>query len=348
MPRGLYEVTQCALYKINSKARLAGLLHVSVPVMLGMASSRKYQEFTLKEKVCPFGGKSRKARMVQTPTEALRPLHDRIHDLLRRCAPPNYAHAAVKGRSYRTNAEAHKGSCVAATFDLESFYSSTSETTVFRFFVDQMKCAPDIASLLARLICVERDDSYPCLPTGSPLSPLISVYANKPMFDKFAHLAETHALSFTCYVDDLTFSGLAMPKGLERMVTSVAKRYGHTLATHKTMTFGPSSAKHITGVVIFNGKITVPNARFRKARKIQAAINAENDPIKKISLMQKLSGLLGEAAYLDNRYSNLAKKAQHSMSEFRLNSPAITMSAIPVTQEDASKAGFVLTNDVPF
>ncbi len=68
MPKGLYEVTQCALYKVNSKARLAGLLHVSVPVMLGLASSRKYREFTLKEEVCPFSGKGRKARMVQTIT----------------------------------------------------------------------------------------------------------------------------------------------------------------------------------------------------------------------------------------------------------------------------------------
>ncbi len=324
MAKPLYDITQCALYKVESKARLAGLLHLSVPAILGMAKARKYRQFWLEESVCPFTGKRTKRREVQTPAEALRPLHDRIHDLLRRVSPPLYAHAAIKGKSYRSNAAAHKDSVAVATFDLSSFYPTTSETAVFRFFADQLCCAHDIAGLLARLVCVEGPEGYSCLPTGSPLSPLISIYANKPMFDALERLAQKHALTFTCYVDDLTFSGAAIPAGLASIVASVVKRYGHTLASRKTRTFGAGVAKHITGVVIQNGKVTVPNSRFHKARKIQQAVEAEADRLMKIQLMQKLAGLLGEAAYLDPRYKAWAQRSHRALSDFRLNSLAIT------------------------
>lgn len=348
MDKPLYDMTQCALYKVQSKTRLAALLHVSVPALRGMSQSRKYRQFTLEEEICPFTGKKTKVRDVQTPAEALRPIHERIHDLLRRCTPPAYAHAAIKKRSYRTNAEAHKTGRVVATFDLKSFYPSTSESAVFRFFADQMLCAHDIAGLLARLVCVERKGSFPCLPTGSPLSPLISIYANKPMFDGLAQLAEEHTLTFTCYVDDLTFSGRTIPSGLEDMVTSLARRYGHKLSAHKTKKFGIDAAKHITGVVILNGRVTVPNSRFHKARKIQMAINAEPDRQKKIALMEKLAGLIGEAAYLDSRYRSLMERTRQALSNFRMNTPVMTVSLIPETLEAARSAGFDLADSSPF
>jgi len=207
-----------------------------------------------------------------------------------------------------------------------------------------MLCAHDIAGLLARLVCVERKGTFPCLPTGSPLSPLISIYANKPMFDDLAQLAGEHALTFTCYVDDLTFSGRAIPSGIEDMVTSIARRYGHNLSTHKSKKFGTHAAKHITGVVILNGRVTVPNSRFHKARKIQMAINAEPDPQKKIALMEKLAGLIGEAAYLDPRYRSLMDRTRQALSNFRMNMPSTTVSLLPETLEAARRAGFDLAD----
>lgn len=317
MAKPLYDITQCALYKVQSKARLASLLNVSVSVMLTMAKSQKYRQFMLEEQVCPFTGKKTKERQVQTPTEALRLLHDRVRDLLQRVQPPSYAHAAVKGKSYRSNAEAHKNSSVVATFDIRSFYSSTSETAVFHFFLDQLHCAPDIAGILVRLLCFPRSDSFACLPTGSPISPLLSIYANKPMFDALERLAVKHGLIFTCYVDDLTFSGENIPRYLISMVASIMKRFGHEMAIKKTKIFSEESAKHVTGVVIYKGEISVPYMRFKKMRKIESAIFSEKDGLVKFKLMQRLSGLLGEAAYLDPRYKRLASESYRSLSDFR-------------------------------
>lgn len=328
-----YDLNQCALYKIFSKKRLAETLHLSPQRLKKIANVPGYKVFFLPEEICEFTGKKRKARQVEEPKAQLKLLHERIRDLLGRVSHPSYAHAAVKGRSYRSNAEFHKNSDVVATFDVKKFYPSTSEEAVFLFFLHQLKCAPDVAGLLAKLVCFRsKPDAPGCLPTGSPLSPLLSIYANKPMFDALAKLANENELKFTCYVDDLTFSGAKIPVSIGKRVASILKSHGHTMAIDKTRFFAKGVAKHITGVVVHNGKVAVPFGRFRKARNIERAAMSTPDYAEKIKLMQKLAGLLGEAAYLDSSYRVWAANSYRKLSAMRLR-PFITYSGSALVGE---------------
>lgn len=328
-----YRLDQCALYKVRSKARLAEILHVSVSVLVSLGKSPGYKVFQLPEEICEFTGKKTKARQVEEPKRPLKILHERIRDLLARVCHPDYAHAAIKGRSYRSNAEFHKNSDVVATFDVKKFYPSTSEDAVFLFFLHQLKCAPDIAGLIARLVCFRKvPDKLGCLPTGSPLSPLLSIYANKPMFDALAKLAQENEMKFTCYVDDLTFSGARVPIGFERRVSSILKSNGHKMADEKTRIFGKNVPKHITGVVVHAGEVAVPFGRFRKARNIEKAISAAPDRVEKIRLMRKLSGLLGEAAYLDASYKTWAKSSYRRLAAMDV-APIVTVTGLPVERQ---------------
>lgn len=328
-----YRLDQCALYKVRSKARLAEILHVSVSVLGSLAKSPGYKVFQLPEEVCEFTGKITKARQVEEPKRPLKILHERIRDLLARVCHPDYAHAAIKKRSYRSNAEFHKNSDVVATFDVKKFYPSTSEDAVFLFFLHQLKCAPDIAGLISRLVCFRKvPDKLGCLPTGSPLSPLLSIYANKPMFDALAKLAQETEMKFTCYVDDLTFSGARVPIGLERRVASILKANGHKMADEKTRIFGKNVPKHITGVVVHAGEVAVPFGRFRKARNIEKAISNAPDRAEKIRLMRKLSGLLGEAAYLDANYKTWAKSSYRRLAAMDV-APIVTFTGLSVVRQ---------------
>lgn len=313
--RGLYDINQCALYKLGSKARLAQLLGVPKARLLALARSvENYRVFTLPQEICQFTGKVRKERLVQEPKPELRRVHERIQTLLSRIRPPEYGHAAVKGRSYRSNAEAHLYSPRIATFDVRRFYPSTSRSAVRNFFSDQLCCAPDVADILARLCCWQNEkksSSSSGLPTGSPLSPILSLYANRPMFDALNDYAGRHQLVFTCYVDDLTYSGDVLPRGLFKFVEKIVISNGHTLATEKTRHFRRNQVKHVTGVVLSNSQVRVPHARFLKARAIASAImaHAKSDVQHRLSLQRKLAGLLGEAAFLDSRYAGWADRA---------------------------------------
>ena len=319
-----YAIDQCPLYKLQSKKRLAKIMFCSVKDLQSFRLGPHYKLFKLNKPPCPFTGKITNPRDVQEPKATLKKMHERLRCLMTRIHPPEYAHGAIGGKSYKTNAEIHIGYRRVAKFDLTKFYPSTCKSVIFDFFKNYMKCAPDIASLLADLVCYGNG-----LPTGSPLSPIISVFANKAMFDKLDEIAKTNNLVFTVYIDDLTYSGFSLPRGLPRMVASIVKNFGHSLVEKKTSVYRKNQIKHITGIVVHNDLISVPKSRFRKARKIQAALKIENNLQKKLKISQKLSGLLGEAAHIDKKYSVWAKtsfKRQAAISKQLNQIPRTTVS----------------------
>ena len=329
-----YPLDQSALYKVGSKKRLALILNVPLAQLLDLAkSSANYKVFLRKEEICPFTGKKTKERWVQEPKSRLRYVHDRIRKLLSKITAPAYCHSAIKGRSYVTNAAHHlTGRSVGefervGTFDIRRYYPSTSRSSIRNFFAGRLLCAPDVADLLTNLCCYRGTDSSLAgtgLPTGSPLSPILSLYANKPMFDTLDELATRHELVFTCYVDDLTFSGAVLPVGLRNTVARVLHSFGHQIASDKTRLFTREQAMHVTGTVIKNKEVMVPHARFKKARSIATAMGllSDNDSLGRLNLQRKLSGLLGEAAYVDRRYAQWAERSYADLkaveSEVRL------------------------------
>lgn len=299
-----YPINQCALYGIGSKSKLANVLQSSLSEILELAKcGDNYRVFLLPESTCKFTGKKVKERWVQEPKRNLRKIHDRLQKLLRNIIPPGYAHAAVKGRSYRSNALVHAAADRIATFDIRKFYPSTSRSSVYDFFSSQLACAPDIAALLVKIVCCGNG-----LPTGSPLSPILSLYANKRIFDELNALAQHHSLLFTCYVDDLTFSGAMLPRGLAVLIRNIVEKNGHTISSNKTRIFRRDQRKHVTGVALFKGQVEVPHARFLKARAITTAIDASISAVDRLLLVRKLAGLLGEAAYLDKQFASWAQR----------------------------------------
>lgn len=310
----LYPIHQCLLYKVMSLARLAKVLCVELDELNALLSDcdSNYIEFTLQEDVNPFSGKVRKERDVQEPKRRLRILHDRILYLLQGVEPPLYAHASVSNKSYRSNALAHKdGDCVS-TFDIKGFYPSTGEDLILNFFKNNLRCSDDVSRALASL-CVYKG----VLPTGSPLSPLLALFSVKPMFDRLDKLASSMSLKFTCYVDDLTFSGDKAPRSLERRVISILKQYGYSLSKNKTKRFLLGQPKHITGTVIVDGSVSVPHGRFVAVRKITQAIEGrcESHSFNRMKLYEKLIGTLNEASYLDSRYASMAALARKDFAQ---------------------------------
>lgn len=299
-----YPLHQCALYKLSSKGKLAALLELEGTADLFRLSpwEDNYKVFLKPEEICPFVGKKTKARWVQEPKDELKNVQKRIQKLLARVRAPVYCHGGLAGYSYRSNAKAHVGGNRCATFDIKSFFPSTPSSRVFNFFKDTLRCEPDVAKVLTDLCCYDG-----VLPTGAPTSPILSLYANSQLFESLASLARVHKLVFTVYIDDITFSGDVIPRGIASMVQSIVRKGGHKLSLHKTKQFGKGDPRHVTGVVIHDGRVKVPHSRFLKARAIQAAINRAETVGEKLKLTNKLVGLVGEAAYLDERFKPKAQ-----------------------------------------
>ena len=297
-----YALNQCALYKVGSKKRLAQVLDVDAKDLIRLSVDEgNFEVFELPALVCEFTGTTRKARWVQNPVPELKIVLARITKLLSRIQVPDYCHGATPGRSYRSNAQAHVGANSVATFDLKDFFPSTTSKQVFCFFHTVLQCAPDVAGLLTDLCTYKR-----ALPTGAPSSPILAYWVNRDLFRSVDQRGKDLQLKLSVYVDDITLSGDAIPRSLPEQVEGIVKSHGHKLSSHKTKIFGPGRPKHVTGVVIAGGALRVPHARFRKARAIRAAFDAEKDDRKRALLAAKLCGLLGEAAFLDARYKKMA------------------------------------------
>ncbi len=300
--RKSYALNQCALYKVRSKKRLAQILGFNLVDLIRLsADDGNFNVFQLEAQVCEFTGTKRKARSIQDPVPGLKAVLVRITKLLSRIQSPDYCHGATTGRSYRSNAQAHVGAQAVATFDLKDFFPSTSSKQVFRFFHKYLQCSPDVAGLLTDLCTYKR-----ALPTGAPSSPILAYWANRGLFETLEQRGNALQLKLSVYVDDITLSGNAIPRSLTEQVAGIVRSHGHTLSAHKTKIFGPGRPKHVTGIVISGGALRVPHSRFRKARAIRAAFNAEKDDRKRVLLAAKLCGLLGESAFLDARYKRMA------------------------------------------
>ena len=192
------KMSDCYLYAIASPKDAARRLNVTLSELMQLSSdARNFRIFTVQ-------AEGRKPRKVQEPKPQLQAIHRRVAKLLSKIEVPNYLHSAVRGRSYVTNASAHMSHSAALKIDMKDFFNSVSRANIYNFFVDHLMCRKDVGGLLADVLTFERH-----LSTGSCVSPIISYFSFKPLFDRLNAFAVANKLVMTCYVDDLTFSKYA-------------------------------------------------------------------------------------------------------------------------------------------
>ncbi len=249
--RPRYSISQSPFYRLKSIHTLAKLLDVNVDRL--SPNDPLFSMYREGEIVKTNG----KIRPTETPVGALRIVHERILKLFKRIDIPDFVHS-VKGKSYITNAAQHIGNAQTYCLDIEQFFRSTRRHHVFDFFRNYMRCASDVAGILASLCTVE---NY--LPTGSPISTLLSYFIHKETFDTLNNIAGEQNITMTLYVDDLTFSSRSVPYGFRKRVQNIIR--GRGLRYHKQRKFFQGSPREITGVIVHRSGLTVPKRRHLAA-----------------------------------------------------------------------------------
>ena len=153
-----------------------------------------------------------KKRHIEEPKQRLKWIHKRIENVLNQIFPPDYLFCPVKRRSYVTNARQHRDAFEVHCLDIKKYFPSTRTSRVFQFFHEEMQCTPDVAGALM-ILCTFKDH----LPTGSPLSPILSFLAHKRMWERISRMVKDAGCQLTVYIDDLTVSGkkVSRPVSLE-------------------------------------------------------------------------------------------------------------------------------------
>ncbi|MCX7110695.1 MAG: reverse transcriptase family protein [Proteobacteria bacterium] len=303
-----YPINQSRLFKQSNKRKLAELLKVSKEEIQSVLTAPKgYRLWSTKPKYPSTATELRhKSRNIQEPPSLLRKIQDRLTELLVRIETPKYLFSAKKGCSYLSNADSHTGnSGQAIRIDIKGFYQNASDKYVRRFFIEDLQCSSDIAHILTEIICWNG-----CLPTGSPVSPIISYFANRPMFDELHALALSVGAVMTVYVDDIVFSGDGVNGSLIPIAKKIIKKSG--LQGHKISRFRKNQPRIITGVAVMpNGQLRIPNKRHRKIRALQHEYSNATDPRHREIYYKALIGQYREGSRLEPNFLVKAKQLEN-------------------------------------
>lgn len=291
-----YELERSPLYRLSNKKKLAELLGVDVSIIRNPDKSGltgQYRSFVDKKTL----------RHITEPIDSLHKIHLRLLRLLVRITPPEYLHSAIKKRSYKSNAQAHMHGGSAVKIDIKKFFQSIKFDSIHDFFLRRLVCAPDIATILAKLCVVRTEKHGVHLPTGSCISPVLSFLANQSLFDKIREISERCGCVFTLYVDDITISGSRANAELLNKVASEIFKRGYRY--HKT---NISTRGHflVTGLIVSDGSLCLPHERAKKIRDLLKLIKISFGSKEK--LLASLIGRLSEAEQIQTSYKAVRQR----------------------------------------
>lgn len=281
-----YPWNQSPLFRLRSKRRLYELLNTSGEQVRALSQDTAYR-------LVPVGKKG-KERLAQVPQYELDVLHTRVASLIRRVAIPDYLHSGIKGRSHVSNAEAHLGNEQLYRADISSYFPSVSRKAVFHLFNHHLECSPDVSGILAELLTYEGH-----IPTGSRVSMPLAFWCTKPLFDRLQAYAESTGAVMTVYVDDVTFSGKRLPPGIDRRVPYEIRKAGYGCNSRKCRLYCGNEPKEVTGVILRDGQLRVPNRQHRSIYEGFMKLEGEMGRKEYEKAVEKLSGAMASAGQIE-------------------------------------------------
>lgn len=295
-----YKLDQSPFYCLQSKAKLATLLGVSRSKLKRLARSESL--YVEKEIIHP---RRKKSRIVEKPKYELKLIQKRIEELIKRIEIPNYIHAPAKGRSYISNAKAHLNSYVVSSLDIVKYFPSTKSKRVYWFFHKRMKCSSDVAAILTKLSTYKEH-----LPTGSPLSPILSYFVHIDMWKEINDIVENSGCILTVYMDDVTISGNHVSPNLIWQIKKKFHRYGLSTNKDKEKYYIGKKLRQITGVILDfeKGILKIPNRQHKKIYNIRKQLSKETHPDTYDHLVNKWKGLKSQAQQINKANNTQTNK----------------------------------------
>lgn len=236
---------------------LAVLLKEPKSALTLQVLAAEYYEFTMPKK-------DGSERRIEAPYPALKRILRKLNEYLQ-CVyvlqKPSAAYGYVisyKGNgqpcNILTNAERHLNANYMVNIDFEDFFHQVTIADVQHIFHSApFHFTKKSAELLASLCCYKDR-----LPMGSPTSPVLSNFHTQALDEELITWAFLHEITYTRFVDDLTFSsGLPISGEHLEQIRGICERHRFRLNPAKTRRFGPADIKVVTGLEV-SDKVALP------------------------------------------------------------------------------------------
>lgn len=214
---------------------------------------KRYSDGTIKERILhPSHGK---LKIIQSLIKKR---------ILTPIALPDCVHGGVKKRSNISNAKPHQGKKYKFTTDVQDFFPNISYNMVYTTFLQQ-KFSPHFSHWLTKLTTWKFN-----LPQGTPTSTHISNLVMLPLDIKIIEFCNIHNITYTRYIDDLTFSSPVDFRHHLNDILELITTQNLKLNYRKTKYKGNQT---ITGIEVFLNKIDAPEIILNKASNQPSVIN---------------------------------------------------------------------------
>lgn len=202
-------------------------------------------------------------------------------------------------RNILTNARKHLHAPYLLNVDFKDFFHQISKNGVFEIFSRfPFHFSKETATILSKL-CTYKGR----LPMGSPTSPVLSNFVTLPLDLALGKMAIDKKITFTRFVDDLTFSSKEkMGEGFLNDIGVILNQFNLSLNNDKTKWYGPAEVKVVTGLEVFD-KVSVPGSfyyelsqdlqrlKYSMEAQLQVMGKRENEMIE--TFKQQVSGKIG-------------------------------------------------------
>lgn len=245
---------------IFDRRHLSAYIGISVKELL-VEKHRMYKSFTIRKK---HGGK----RNILSPREPLKTVQKWIaENILVKVPLHEAATAFCKGGSIIKNASPHVGKECVLNIDIMRFFDSIGKERVAGLF-QSIGYTRTVSDALARLTTIKPSEKHhkelstvfpgslrnnTVLPQGAPTSPHLANLILRQLDARFNGYAEKHALKFTRYADDMTFSGPISSLPSISFLVAVVKEEGFRLNFKKLHKQERQHRQVVTGLTVNDG-----------------------------------------------------------------------------------------------
>lgn len=174
------------------------------------------------------------------------------------------AHGFVNSKSIITNAKEHVNNEMILNIDLKDFFSSISRKKVFYVFNGICGYDNSLSHCLTKLVMYKNG-----LPQGACTSPIISNIVTFKLDLRLKKLSDKLGINYSRYADDITFSGNKniINSKLLFFVKSIINECGYQINDKKTRFESKYGRQEVTGLIVNNGKVSIPKQYIQNLRK---------------------------------------------------------------------------------
>lgn len=301
-----YQLKDSPFFRLRSRKQLAKLLRISADTLDEISHRndlyvRRWKHKKLKDdekgawlKYPPTTDQVENYRPIDIPDRQLKTMQGRIGDLLGRVEAPDFLFSPVKGRSYVENAAHHKGSNAFWLLDVADYFPSCSANNAARFFHRELECSRDVTAVLVHVTTLGG-----CLPQGSPCSPILAYYSNSHIWLAVDKLVKARGCRLSLYADDITISGVVVPKALIWEIKKIIFSNALRLKDSKEVSLINAPAD-ITGVIVKDGATHLPNRQLKRLAELKKQRASTTNPKLRGRIDSQIAGRLSQRKQVEN------------------------------------------------